>query len=95
MLEGINYWDAVRESPSRLEICFANVLKLDDHGGPVSEKHAERCAATWLYRYCTGDLPPGEPSRTLNHGSARSTNTRNLLLAGGIMHARSLDANKR
>jgi hypothetical protein len=35
MLEGINYWDAVAESPSQLEICFAifaNVLELDDQG---------------------------------------------------------------
>jgi len=37
MLEGINYWDAVTESPSQLEICFAifaNVLELDDRGDP-------------------------------------------------------------
>jgi hypothetical protein len=64
MLEGINYWDAVRESPSQLEICFAifvNVLELDDHGDPVNEQQAERRAAAWLYRYCTGELPPGEP----------------------------------
>jgi len=64
ILEGINYWDAVRESPSQLETCFAifaNVLELDDHGDPVNEKQAERRAATWLYRYCTGDLTPGEP----------------------------------
>ena len=53
-------------------------LKLGDHGDPVNEKHAERRAATWLYLYCTGDLPSG--SRTLNHGSARSTDTRNLLM---------------
>jgi hypothetical protein len=63
MLEGINYWGAVTESPSQLEICFAifaNVLELDDQGDLVNEKHAERRAATWLYRYCTGELPPGE-----------------------------------
>jgi hypothetical protein len=35
--------------------------ELDDDGEPVNEKHAERRAATWLYRYCTGNLPPGEP----------------------------------
>jgi len=39
---------------------FANVLELDDQGDPVNKKHAERRAATWLYRYCTGELPPGE-----------------------------------
>ena len=45
MLEGINYWDAVRESPSQLEICFAifaNVLELGDRGDPVNEEHPER-----------------------------------------------------
>ena len=43
ILEGINYWDAVAESPSQLEICFAifaNVLELDDRGDPVNEKYA-------------------------------------------------------
>ncbi len=63
MLEGIDYWGAVHESPSQLEICFAiiaNVLELDDRGQPVNEKYAERRAATWLYRYCTGELSPGE-----------------------------------
>jgi hypothetical protein len=47
-----------------MEICFAilaNVLELDDQGNPINEKHAERLAATWLYRYCTGRVPPGEP----------------------------------
>lgn len=47
-----------------MEICFAifvNVLQLDERGEPVNEKHAERRAAAWLYRYCTGELPPGEP----------------------------------
>ncbi len=63
MLEGIDYWEAVRESPSQLETCFAifaNVLELDDRGEPVNEKHAERRAVTWLYLYCAGELPPGE-----------------------------------
>jgi len=63
MLEGINYWDAVRESPSQLETCFAifvNVLELDDRGDPVNEKHAEYRAAAWLYRYCTGELTQPE-----------------------------------
>jgi hypothetical protein len=64
MLEGINYWDELKDSPSQMETCFAifiNVLELDDSGQPVNEKHAEARAATWLYRYCTGELPPGQP----------------------------------
>jgi len=55
VLEGISYWGTVRESPSQMETCFANVLELDDHGDPVNEKHAERRAATWLYQCCTGE----------------------------------------
>jgi hypothetical protein len=39
---------------------FRSSLELDDEGNPVNEKSAERCAATSLYRYCTGQLPAGE-----------------------------------
>ena len=63
MLEGVNYWDELKDSPSQMEICFAifaNVLELDDAGRPINEKHAEQRAATWLYKYCTGHLPPGQ-----------------------------------
>jgi hypothetical protein len=63
MLEGINYWDELKDSPSQMEICFAifvNVLELDEHGQPVNEKYAERRAATWLHQYCTRELPAGE-----------------------------------
>jgi hypothetical protein len=62
ILDGIDYWDELKDSPSQMEICFAifaNVLELDDAGQPVNEKHAEQRAATWLYKYCTGHLPPG------------------------------------
>jgi hypothetical protein len=51
MLEGIDYRDAMRESPSQLETCFAifaNVLELDERGEPLNEKYAERRAAAWL-----------------------------------------------
>ncbi|MFJ2033557.1 hypothetical protein [Streptosporangium sp. NPDC087985] len=64
MLEGINYWGELKDSPSQMETCFAifaNVLELDEHGEPINEKYAERRAATFLYQYCTGTLPPGEP----------------------------------
>jgi hypothetical protein len=33
MLEGINYWDELKDSPSQMETCFAifvNVLELDE-----------------------------------------------------------------
>ncbi|MBA0053695.1 hypothetical protein E0L36_23360 [Streptomyces sp. AJS327] len=64
LLEGIDYWADLRDSPSQLEICvaiFANVLELDEDGEPLNEKYAERRAAVWLYRYHTGELPAGEP----------------------------------
>jgi len=63
LLEGINYWDELRDSPSQMEICFAifaNVLEFDEDDQPINEKQAERRAAIWLYQYCTGGLPPGE-----------------------------------
>jgi hypothetical protein len=65
MLDGIDYWQELKSSPSQMETCFAifaNVLELNDQGEPVNEKYAERRAATWLYRYCTGELPHGEPA---------------------------------
>lgn len=64
LLEGINYWDELADSPTQMEAVFAifaNVLELDEDGEPTNEKYAERRAATFLYRYCTGQLPPGEP----------------------------------
>jgi hypothetical protein len=63
LLQGIEYWTALEESPSQMETCFAifvNVLELDDLGNPTNEKYAERRAALWLYQYCTGSLPEGE-----------------------------------
>ena len=64
MLEGVNYWDQLKDSPSQMETCFAifaNVLELGEDGEPLNEKYAERRAAAWLYRYCKGEMPPGEP----------------------------------
>jgi hypothetical protein len=65
MLDGINYWDELRDSPSEMETCFAifaNVLEFDDAGNPINEKYAERRAATEFFRYCTGEFPAGEPA---------------------------------
>ncbi len=63
MLEGIDYSDELKDSPSQMETCFAifaNVLELNDQGDPINEKYAQRRGATFLYQYCTGKLPPGE-----------------------------------
>jgi hypothetical protein len=60
MLEGIDYWDAMRESPSQLETCFAifaNGLEPDERGEPLNEKYAERRAAAWLYKYEVKSTP--------------------------------------
>jgi hypothetical protein len=70
ILEGINYWDELKESPSQMETCFAIFaneleLELDEHGESINEKYAERRAATFLYQYCTGALPQGEPDLEL------------------------------
>ena len=59
MLDGINYWDELRDSPSQVEICFA-IFANDEDGEHINAKYAERRAATFLYRYCNGELPPGE-----------------------------------
>jgi hypothetical protein len=63
-MEGVDYWDDLRDSPSQMERLFAvflNNLRLDDQGEPINEKHAERRAACFIYGYCTGQEPPGEP----------------------------------
>ncbi|MEV8612440.1 hypothetical protein AB0383_31660 [Amycolatopsis sp. NPDC051373] len=65
LLGGIDYWDELRDSPSQMEFLFAifaNVLEFDDQGEPVNEEFAERRAAAWIYHYCTGNTPPGEPA---------------------------------
>lgn len=63
LLEGIDYWPVLRENPSEMEVIFAifaNVLELDEDGNPTNAQHAEHRAAVELYRFCTGDYPPGE-----------------------------------
>src|SRR4051794_35779671 len=64
LLEDIDYWDDLRDSPSQMETLFAifiNNLRLDETGEPTNEKYAERRAACWLFQYCTGQKPPNEP----------------------------------
>ncbi|MFD6179080.1 MULTISPECIES: DUF7677 family protein [unclassified Isoptericola] len=63
LLKDVEYWDVLRDEPSAMETLFAvfaNVLELDGDGEPMNEKHAERRAAAWLHRYCTGRMPEGE-----------------------------------
>lgn len=57
LLDGIDYWNDIRESPSLMEQVFAiyaNVLALDSAGNPVNAKEAERRAAMWIRQYCAG-----------------------------------------
>ncbi|MBE1605696.1 DUF7677 family protein [Actinopolymorpha pittospori] len=58
------YWETLSSEASSLETLFAvfvNNLELDEEGEPTNEKYAERRAATFLFSYMTGELPPGEP----------------------------------
>ncbi|MFI5606130.1 hypothetical protein [Amycolatopsis sp. NPDC051903] len=64
LLDGIEYRQTPADEPTARETLFAifaNVLELGEDGEPLNEQHAERRAATWLFRYCTGRLPEGEP----------------------------------
>jgi hypothetical protein len=57
---------------SAMEILFAvfvNDLELDEADEPTNEKYAERRAATFLYGYMTGELPPGEPAIGADEGA--------------------------
>lgn len=63
MLDGIDYWQEMRESPSLMEqvfAIFANVLRLDEAGSPVNAPEAQRRAAEWIRQYMTGE-PPVRP----------------------------------
>lgn len=60
LLEGIDYWVDMRESPSLMEqvfAIFANVLVVDAEGNAVNSKEAERRASMWIRQYCTGVAP--------------------------------------
>ena len=64
LLEGIDYWDAMRESPSILEgamAVFANVLELDAAGIPVNAKYAEHRAAQYIRSWCDPGYRPQPP----------------------------------
>ncbi|HEX7687009.1 MAG TPA: hypothetical protein VF453_04830 [Burkholderiaceae bacterium] len=73
LLEGIDYWPALRESPSLLEetyAIFANVLEFDATGTPVNAKYAEYRAAQCIRRWCDPAyevVPPFEDWETALH----------------------------
>jgi len=55
LLEGVDYFDAFRESPSLMEIVYAifmNNLELDENGEVLNAKYAERRAAQYIKQWC-------------------------------------------
>jgi hypothetical protein len=59
LLDGIDYWQVMREEPSLLEqavAIFGNTLLLDQDGRPINARAAERRAAQYIYQYMTGEL---------------------------------------
>jgi hypothetical protein len=63
LLEGIDYWQDMRDSPSLMEQVFAiyaNVIQLDDDGAPVNAREAQHRAAEWIRQYMTGEPPERE-----------------------------------
>jgi hypothetical protein len=74
LLEGIDYWDAMRESPSLMEEAYAifvNVLEFDEAGVPVNAKYAEFRASQTIRRWCDPSyevVPPFEGWETALYG---------------------------
>ncbi|MCR9118459.1 MAG: hypothetical protein NXI22_16100 [bacterium] len=66
LLEGIDYWPEMRDSPSLMEMTyaiFANVIEFDESGQPVNAKWAEHRAAQYIRSYCDPSykvVPPFE-----------------------------------
>jgi hypothetical protein len=64
LLEGLDYWADMRESPSLMEgafAVFANVLRLDADGNPVNAKEAEQRAAMFIRQWSSSNTLPAEP----------------------------------
>ncbi len=70
LLDGIDYWDELKSSPSLLEqvyAIFANVIELDENGYPINAKYAEFRAAQYIRSWCDPDyteMPPFEDWET-------------------------------
>jgi hypothetical protein len=78
MLEGINYWDELKESPSQMEIyfaIFANVLELDESGKPTNEKYAEQRSCDLVISLLHGETP-GRTTAHLSPGKSSSSDVR-------------------
>lgn len=72
LLDGVDYFDEFRESPSLLERAYAifvNNLELDEAGNVLNAKYAEQRAAQYIRQYCVPGYvadPPFEDSEELN-----------------------------
>lgn len=66
LLNGFDYWDELKSSPSLMEevyAIFANVIELDEGGVPVNAKYAEFRAAQRIRSWCDPTytvMPPFE-----------------------------------
>ena len=76
LLEGIDYRQAILESPSLMEeayAIFANVIEFSAEGEPVNAKYAERRAAQCIRRWCDSTYivsPPFHDWETELHSPA-------------------------
>jgi len=55
LLEGIDYFEEFKESPSLMETVYAifmNNLELDENGEVINAKHAEERAAQYIKQWC-------------------------------------------
>lgn len=74
LLEGVDYWPALKDSPSLMEeayAIFANVIEFDESGVPTNAKYAEFRAAQTIRRWCDPDyevIPPFEDWETALNG---------------------------
>ena len=76
LLEGIDYRQAMLESPSLMEeayAIFANVIEFSHEGEPVNAKYAEYIAAQRIRRWCDSTYvvtPPFQNWETELHSPA-------------------------
>lgn len=64
LLEGVDYIEAFRESPSLLETAYAvfmNNLEMDGDGRVLNAKYAEKRAAQYIKQWCVGGYTADPP----------------------------------